>query len=687
MNDEGSEPQLTAEHYMTLYTVVYNMCTHKCDLSRPCNQYASQQLYQKFKETCQEFYREMNVEHHVSMDQSEDFILQDVVKRWRSYKVIAQRLPLIFQYLDLHFVKSRSLPKLKEVVEHYNFSDLVYGKVSSYAPRDAIISLIDKERKGEKINKELVKNVISIFVEIGMEQMDFYEKDFEASMLKATGEYYSRLALSWSLKDYSDTYYVLKVEECLRLERDMASHYLHPSSEQKLVLKVQHELFKRLAEKFKQKVISEGKILVQDAVENNAKSSKGAGMPEHVLVRNLIKLHDKSMAYINDCFKNYCPFHKALKEAFMVFCNKSVGKRSSAELLARFCDNLLKKGGSLMSDQEIEQTLEKVVKMLLPCLSDKDLFAEFYRKRLSHRLLFDRCRSKDHEVRVLIQMKQQFGAPFTSKMECMVTDLTLSEDIQMRFQEHLQSNSPNVNHLGMELTVTVLTKGFWPSYKSSDVYLPEEMVRCVEVFKGFYETNTKHRKLTWVYSLGSCNVVGKFEAKQVELVLQTYQAALLLLFNTADKLSYSEIATRLNLNHEDLVRILHSLSCAQYKILIKTPDAKTISPNDDFEFNSKFTHRIRKIKIPLPPAVAEERKEVTNNVSKDRKYAIDAAIVRIMKSRKVLDYRQLVADCVERLEHIFKPDIRLITIRIEDLIRRDYLERDKENLNLLKYLV
>ncbi|KAB2094003.1 hypothetical protein ES319_A02G128500v1 [Gossypium barbadense] len=27
-----------------------------------------------------------------------------------------------------------------------------------------------------------------------------------------------------------------------------------------------------------------------------------------------------------------------------------------------------------------------------------------------------------------------------------------------------------------------------------------DKVKCVEVFKGFYETKTKHRKLTWIYS-------------------------------------------------------------------------------------------------------------------------------------------------------------------------------------------
>jgi Cullin family len=50
-----------------------------------------------------------------------------------------------------------------------------------------------------------------------------------------------------------------------------------------------------------------------------------------------------------------------LKEAFEVFCNKGVAGSSSAELLATFCDNILKKGGSeKLSDEAIEETLEKV---------------------------------------------------------------------------------------------------------------------------------------------------------------------------------------------------------------------------------------------------------------------------------------------------------------------------------------
>jgi len=55
-----------------------------------------------------------------------------------------------------------------------------------------------------------LKNVLDIFVEIGMGQMDHYEIDFEAAMLKDTCAYYSRKASNWILED-SCPDYMLKV--------------------------------------------------------------------------------------------------------------------------------------------------------------------------------------------------------------------------------------------------------------------------------------------------------------------------------------------------------------------------------------------------------------------------------------------------------------------------------------------
>ncbi|KEH37311.1 putative cullin protein, neddylation [Medicago truncatula] len=710
------EPQFSSEDYMMLYTTIYNMCTQK-----PPNDY-SQPLYDKYREAFEEYI--LSTVLPSLREKHDEFMLRELVRRWANHKIMVRWLSRFFHYLDRYFIARRSLPPLNEVGLTC-FRDLVYKEVNGKV-RDAVISLIDQEREGEQIDRALIKNVLDIFVEIGMGHMDHYENDFEVAMLKDTSAYYSRKASNWILED-SCPDYMLKAEECLKREKDRVANYLHSSSEPKLLEKVQHELLSvyanQLLEKehsgchallrddkvedlsrmfrlfskipkgldpvssiFKQHVTEEGTTLVklaEDAASNKKPEKRDiVGLQEQVFVRKVIELHDKYLAYVNDCFQNHTLFHKALKEAFEIFCNKGVAGSSSAELLATFCDNILKKGGSeKLSDEAIEETLEKVVK-LLAYISDKDLFAEFYRKKLARRLLFDKSANDDHERSILTKLKQQCGGQFTSKMEGMVTDLTLAKENQTSFEEYLKNN-PNVDP-GIDLTVTVLTTGFWPSYKSFDLNLPAEMVKCVEVFKEFYQTKTKHRKLTWIYSLGTCNISGKFEPKTMELIVTTYQASALLLFNSSDRLSYSEIMAQLNLTDDDVIRLLHSLSCAKYKILNKEPSTKAILPTDSFEFNSKFTDKMRRIKIPLPPV--DEKKKVIEDVDKDRRYAIDASIVRIMKSRKVLNYQQLVMECVEQLGRMFKPDVKAIKKRIEDLISRDYLERDKDNANLFKYL-
>ncbi|WMV10145.1 hypothetical protein MTR67_003530 [Solanum verrucosum] len=78
--------------------------------------------------------------------------------------------------------------------------------------------------------------------------------------------------------------------------------------------------------------------------------------------------------------------------------------------------------------------------------------------------------------------------------------------------------------------------------------------------------------------------------------------------------------------NDDVVRLLHSLSCAKYKILNKEPHTKKISLTDVFEFNSKFIDKMRRIKIPLPPV--DEKKKVIEDVDKDMQYAIDASSSR-----------------------------------------------------------
>jgi len=72
---------------------------------------------------------------------------------------------------------------------------------------------------------------------------------------------------------------------------------------------------------------------------------------------------------------------------------------------------------------------------------------------------------------------------------------------------------------------------------------------------------------------------------------------------TDEELSYAEIQERLHVPEEDVTRLTHSLSCAKYKILNKSPASKTVSKTDNFSMNKKFTDRMRRIRVSLVNAL------------------------------------------------------------------------------------
>ena len=63
--------------------------------------------------------------------------------------------------------------------------------------KDAMLVAIEQEREGDQIDRSLLKNVLGIFIEVGMGGMDCYNEDFEQHLLSTTAEYYKKKAASW----------------------------------------------------------------------------------------------------------------------------------------------------------------------------------------------------------------------------------------------------------------------------------------------------------------------------------------------------------------------------------------------------------------------------------------------------------------------------------------------------------
>lgn len=81
---------------------------------------------------------------------------------------------------------------------------------------------------------------------------------------------------------------------------------------------------------------------------------------------------------------------------------------------------------------------------------------------------------------------------------------------------------------------------------------------------------------------------------------------------------------------------------------------------------------------------AEEQHDTTEKIFLDRQYQVDAAIVRIMKTRKSLKHEQLLSELYTLLRFPARPaDLKK---RIESLIEREYLERHKDDPSTYIYV-
>ena len=68
----------------------------------------------------------------------------------------------------------------------------------------------------------------------------------------------------------------------------------------------------------------------------------------------------------------------------------------------------------------------------------------------------------------------------------------------------------------------------------------------------------------------------------------------------------------------------------------------------------------------------------------DRQYQIDAALVRIMKTRRTLSHKLLISEALTQLRFPLKAaDLKK---RIESLIDREYLTRDEADPQMYVYL-
>lgn len=436
-----------------------------------------------------------------------------------------------------------------------------------------------------------------------------------------------------------------------------------------------------------------------------------------VFVRRLLEEKDKYDAIVQRSFGGDKSFGNAVNAAFEHFVNLNP---RAPEYLSLFVDDLLRKGLKGASEDDSERLLDKAMQ-LFRFLTEKDVFEKYYKQHLAKRLLGGRTVSDDSERSFIVKLKTECGYQYTSKIEGMFTDMRTSRDTMIQFKQYLETqrtrggpssgaagavgdggdadaappspareaeDSPagpstglgdGVDMGGVELNVQVLTTGSWPTPPGGPCILPAQLTRCCDVFRQFYLATFTGRRLVWQLNMGSADLRAQFGSSRHELNVNTFQMCILMLFNGADHLSYSDIASATDIPGPELKRNLQSLALVKGKnVLRKEPQSKDVEDGDVFHFNDKFTSKLHKVKISTVSAQKEsepEKLETRQRVEDDRKPQIEAAIVRIMKARRVLDHNAIIAEVTKQLQNRFMPNPAVIKKRVESLIERDFLER------------
>lgn len=640
-----------------------------------------------------------------------EIFLEELNRKWADHNKALQMIRDILMYMDRTFIPSTHKTPVHELGLNLWRDVVIHSSKSQARLRDTLLELVRRERNGEVINRGLMRNITKMLMDLGF---SVYQDDFEKHFLEVSADFY-RLESQKFIESCDCGDYLKKAERRLNEEMERVSHYLDFSSESKITNVVEKEMI----ESHMQTLVhmeNSGLVnmLVDDKYEDLGRMYNlfhrvptGLTIAKEVMtsyirdtgkqlvtdperlrdpvdfVQRLLDLKDKYDKIITLAFNNDKTFQNALNSSFEYFINLNV---RSPEFISLFVDDKLRRGLKGVGEEDVEVVLDKVM-MLFRYLQEKDVFEKYYKQHLAKRLLSGKTISDDAERSLIVKLKTECGYQFTSKLEGMFTDMKTSQDTMQGFYNCHGAelgDSPT-------LAVQVLTTGSWPTQPSPQCNLPTEILGVCEKFRSYYLGTHNGRRLSWQTNMGTADLKATFgKGQKHELNVSTYQMCVLMLFNNADILTYKEIEQATGIPMSDLKRCLQSLACVKGKnVLRKEPMSKDIVEDDAFFFNDKFTSKFFKVKIGTVVAQREsepENIETRQRVEEDRKPQIEAAIVRIMKSRRTLDHNNIVAEVTKQLQSRFLPNPIVIKKRIESLIEREFLERDKLDRKLYRYL-
>uniref|UniRef100_A0A3Q2YSC3 Cullin 2 n=1 Tax=Hippocampus comes TaxID=109280 RepID=A0A3Q2YSC3_HIPCM len=647
--------------------------------------------------------------------ESEEKVLVMYHRYWDEYSKGADYMDCLYRYLNTQFIKKNKLTEadlqygygggdLNEPLMEIGELALDMWRKLMIEPLQAILirmllNEIKNDRCGENPNQKVIHGVINSFVHVEQYKkkfpLKFYQDIFEGEFVTKTGEYYKQEA-SNLLQESNCSQYMEKVLGRLKDEEMRCRKYLHPSSYAKVI----NECQQRMVADHLQFLHAECQNIIRQEKRDDMANmytllrAVSNGLP-HMIQELQVHINNEGIRGTSNLSLENMPtlfvesvleVHSKFVQLINTVLNGDQHFMSALDKLAKYCDNLLKKSAKGMTENEVEDKLTSFI-TVFKYIDDKDIFQKFYARMLAKRLIHSLSLSMDSEEAMINKLKQACGYEFTSKLHRMYTDMSVSADLNNKFNNFIKTEETVVD-LGISFQIYVLQAGAWPltHIPSSTFAIPQELEKSVQMFELFYNQHFSGRKLTWLHYLCTGEVKMNYLSKPYVAMVTTYQMAVLLAFNNSQTVTYKELQDGTQMNEKELQKTIKSLF--DVKMLNHNSEKEEIDAESTFSLNMSFVSKRTKFKITtsMQKDTPQEMEQTRSAVDEDRKMYLQAALVRIMKARKVLRHNALIQEVINQSKARFNPSISMIKKCIEVLIDKQYIERSQTSADEYSYI-
>ena len=204
-------------------------------------------------------------------------------------------------------------------------------------------------------------------------------------------------------------------------------------------------------------------------------------------------------------------------------------------------------------------------------------------------------------------------------------DMSLSKDLTDAFKARMEQNHDDVD---VSFSIMVLGTNFWPlTPPAHEFIIPSEILTTYDRFQKYYQTKHSGRKLTWLWNYSKNELRTNYTNQKYILMTSAYQMGVLVMYNKSETWGFGEIREATGLGGEVLSQVLGLLVRA--KVLICDDEGQE---GGQYDLNPGF--RSKKIRVnlnlPIRADVKAESLDVLKTVDEDRKYVIQATIVRFV---------------------------------------------------------